>query len=69
MKHVPIHQAPTQDEPPTTRLRPVSDDIDVAGVERSEESADECSSGPIEATAVVSIDSESSYCVGFTESA
>jgi hypothetical protein len=69
MKHEPIHHAPAQDEPPTTRLRPISDDIDVAGVEPSEDSADECSSGPIEATAVVSIDSESSYCVGFTERA
>ena len=69
MNHEPTHQAPTRDEAPTTKLRTVSDDIDVAGDDRSEESADEPSFCPVEAREVISIDSESSYCVGFTESA
>jgi hypothetical protein len=65
MNHQPIHQAPANDEAPTTRLRPIADDID--GVDASEESADLPSSPPIDARPVIDLDGDSCYSVGFTE--
>jgi hypothetical protein len=67
MNREPIHHAPVHDEAPTTRLRTISDDDDIDAVHRMEESSDEPSSALIEPSAVIGLDAESSFSVGFDD--
>jgi hypothetical protein len=57
-----LQAAPANDEPPTTRLRPISDDDDVDAVDRSEHDAGE--SPVVRATPVINLDADSSFSVG-----
>ena len=66
MKHEPSHQALANDEAPTTRLTPISEEVDA--VERSGDTIDPPPPS-VEASPIISVDVDSRFCVGFTESA
>ena len=67
MKDEPIDHLRANDELPTTRLPRIPESIDVVD-DRSEQPIDEPSSSMVEVRRVLSVDSDSSFSIGFTES-
>ena len=67
MSRKPLHHALAPAEPPTTRVRRISDDDAIDAVDRDNESSNEPSAAFVEPRAVVALDADCSYSVDFDE--
>ena len=67
MKDEPVDHLRANDEQPTTRLPRIPESIDVVD-DRSEQPIGEPSSSMVDVRPVLSIDSDSSFSIGLTES-
>jgi len=67
MKYEPIDHLPPNDDLPTTRLARIPESTDVDD-DRSEQPSDEPSSSVVDVRPVLSVDSDSSFSIGISES-